>query len=349
MSEPLLGGRLIAYNPPIATVPKVFPMLFRTSSIACCLSLAASLLADPAMALELQLPPQGDDVVGQIQVVQAQYKDTFAELGELYNLGYTEMVAANPGVDPWLPGEGTDIVLPTRFILPPGPRDGIVINLAEYRLYYFPNGENVVHTYPLGIGREGWSSPIAITKITAKTPNPAWYPPQSIRDEHAADGDPLPKIVPPGPDNPLGPFKFNLGLPGYLIHGSNKQFGIGTRVSHGCFRMLNSDLLHLAGIVGVGTKVRIINEPYKFGMREGKLYLEVHAPLQGKEGKEASSLMDKHASVANELLKYDQAKSSFHLDWEIVRDIVATEDGLPVSIAEQSPTTFAGQVATPGT
>ncbi|MCH2340142.1 MAG: L,D-transpeptidase family protein, partial [Pseudomonas sp.] len=180
-------------------------MLSRAFAVACSVSFAALLSANQSVALELPLPPEGEDVAGQIQVIKAKYEDTFAALGETHDLGYLELVAANPGVDPWLPGEGTDIILPTRYILPPGPREGVVINLAEYRLYYYPEGENVVHTFPLGIGREGWGSPVGNTRISAMTSNPAWYPPQSIRDEHAADGDPLPKVVPPGPDNPLGP------------------------------------------------------------------------------------------------------------------------------------------------
>ena len=224
-------------------------MLSRAFAVACSVSIAALFSASQSVALELPLPPDGEDVVGQIQVIKAKYEDTFAALGETHDLGYLELVAANPGVDPWLPGEGTDIILPTRYILPPGPREGVVINLAEYRLYYYPEGENVVHTFPLGIGREGWGSPVGNTRISAMTSNPAWYPPQSIRDEHAADGDPLPKVVPPGPDNPLGPYKMSLALPGYLIHGSNKKFGIGMRVSHGCFRMLNHNVLELAGLV----------------------------------------------------------------------------------------------------
>lgn len=317
-------------------------MLSRASTIAC-LSLAALFSAGKSQALELPLPPPGEDVVGQIQVIKARYEDTFAALGERYDLGYSELVAANPGVDPWLPGEGTDVILPTRYILPPGPREGIVINLAEYRLYYFPPGRNVVHTYPLGIGREGWSSPVTTTTITGKTANPAWYPPKSIREEHAADGDHLPTVVPPGPNNPLGPFKFSLGLNGYLIHGSNKKFGIGMRVSHGCFRMLNNNVLELAGMAAVGTKVRILNEPYKFGFGGGKLYLEAHAPLE--EGSQQLSLMDKHASVVNALLKYDDMTGKLQLDWELIREIVAAEDGLPIEIAEPN-TSFASQAQT---
>ncbi len=294
------------------------------------LCLASLLCAGSAAALELPLPPPGEDVVGQVQIVKARYEDTFADLGSANDLGYLEMVAANPGVDPWLPGEGAEIILPTRFILPPGPREGIVINLAEYRLYYFPKGQNVVHTFPLGIGREGWGSPIAHTSIIAKTPNPGWTPPASIRAEHAADGDPLPAYVPPGPDNPLGPFKFTLGTPGYLIHGSNKKFGIGMRVSHGCFRMLNHNVLELAKIAPVGTSVRIINEPYKFGISGGKIYLEAHEPLSDTG---EASVVDKHTAVINALLKRDDTAGSMRLDWDMVREVVAAEDGLPIEIA----------------
>ncbi|MER0044339.1 L,D-transpeptidase family protein [Pseudomonas sp. MGal98] len=300
----------------------------RVSALARRLSLGAVCLAGSAAALELPLPPPGEDIVGEIQVIKARYEDTFADIGTANDLGYLEMVAANPGVDAWLPGEGTDIVLPTRFILPPGPREGIVINLAEYRLYYFPKGENVVHTYPLGIGREGWSSPVTQARITAKTPNPGWYPPQSIRDEHAADGDPLPSYVPPGPDNPLGPYKMTLSVPGYLIHGSNKKFGIGMRVSHGCFRMLNNNVLELADMVPVGTPVRIINEPYKFGVSGGKVYLEAHTPL----GEEDAPAVDHHTEVVNALIRRNDL-SADTLDWDVVREVVAAHDGLPVEIA----------------
>jgi L,D-transpeptidase ErfK/SrfK len=292
----------------------------------------SALLSAPLAALELPLPPPGEDVVGQVQVIKAKYEDTFADIGQANDIGYLEMVAANPGVDPWLPGGGTEVLLPTRYILPPGPREGIVINLAEYRMYYFPKDQNVVHTFPLGIGREGWGSPIAETRITGKIKDPAWYPPKSIREEHAADGDPLPTVVPAGPDNPLGPFKFTLGLSGYLIHGSNKKFGIGMRVSHGCFRMLNHNVLQLASMVPVGTTVRIINEPYKFGISAGKVYLEAHAPLEDDESAK-SSVVDKHAALVDELLKRNDLLGQRRLDWEIVREVVAAEDGLPVEIS----------------
>lgn len=307
-------------------------MLSRFSAVNRCLTLMALCSSAAVQALELPLPPPGEDVVGQVQVIKAKYEDTFADLGTANDLGYLEMVAANPGVDPWLPGEGAEIILPTRYVLPPGPREGIVINLAEYRMYYYPKGQNVVHTYPLGIGREGWGSPLGVGQVTVKTPNPAWYPPKSIREEHAADGDILPTVVPPGPDNPLGPYKMTLSFPGYLIHGSNKKFGIGMRVSHGCFRMLNHNVLDLAAMVPVGTPVRILNEPYKFGVSGGKVYLEAHAPLDD-EGE--PSVVDKHTAVINSLLKRDEL-SGLRLDWEMVREVVASEDGLPVAIATQN-------------
>jgi len=242
------------------------------------------------------------------------------------------MVAANPGVDAWLPGAGTEIVLPTRFILPPGPREGIVINIAEYRMYYYPKGGHTVFTYPLGIGREGWGSPIGVTKVVDKIKDPSWYPPESVRAEHAAEGDPLPKVVPPGPDNPLGPYKIRLTLPGYLIHGSDKKFGIGMQVSHGCFRMYNFNVTELVGMLPVGTPVRIIDEPYKFGVSQGKLYLEAHQPVTVKGD---PTEIDRQAAVVNALIKRDdllQANSA--VNWNTVRDVVQGQDGLPVEIAD---------------
>jgi L,D-transpeptidase ErfK/SrfK len=167
-------------------------------------------------------------------------------------------------------------------------------------------------------------------QITAKTPNPTWTPPASIRKEHAADGDILPAVVPAGPDNPLGPFKFTLGVPGYLIHGSNKKFGIGMRTSHGCFRMLNNNVLELSKMVPVGTPVRIINEPYKFGVSGGKVYLEAHTPLDDQGN---PSVVDKHTAVINALLKREDLANNLRMNWDMVRDVVAAEDGMPVEIA----------------
>jgi L,D-transpeptidase ErfK/SrfK len=224
------------------------------------------------------------DVVGEIQVIRARYEDTFVDIARAYDLGYDELVDANPGVDPWLPGEGTRIVLPTQFVLPDGPRTGIVLNLAAKRLFYFPKpaaGEPaVVITHPVGIGREGWQTPLGTTKVVAKTKDPVWVVPPSIRKEHAAQGNPLPARVPPGPDNPLGRHALRLGFPSYLIHGTNKPSGIGMRVSHGCIQLFPEDIESLFGQVAVGTPVRIVNQPVLLGWRDGNLYLEVHPPLE---------------------------------------------------------------------
>ena len=188
-------------------------------------------------ALELSIDP-GSSVVGTTQVITAKYEDTFVKLARQYNLGFEEMKQANPDVDPWLPGEGTQIVLPTQFVLPSAPRQGVVINLPEMRLYYYPeNDPGRVITHPVSIGRMEWQTPLGRAQIVAKAEKPAWYPPESIRAEHAADGRPLPRVVPPGPDNPLGDYAMRLSIPGYLIHGTNKPSGLGMRVTHGCIRM----------------------------------------------------------------------------------------------------------------
>jgi L,D-transpeptidase ErfK/SrfK len=173
--------------------------------------------------------------------------------------------------------------------------------------------------------------PLFFIFLIAKTPNPTWTPPASIKAEHAANGDPLPNVVPAGPDNPLGPFKFTLGTPGYLIHGSNMKFGIGTRTSHGCFRMFNNNVLEMAGMVPVGTSVRIINDAYKFGRSGGKVYLEAHTPLND-DG--TPSVVDKHTAVINALLKREDLANQLRVNWDQVRDVVAAEDGLPTEIGE---------------
>jgi L,D-transpeptidase ErfK/SrfK len=227
---------------------------------------------------------ENSDVVGELQVIVARHEDTFADIARAYDLGFDELEHANPGVDAWLPGTGTRIVLPTRFVLPDVPREGIVLNIGTKRLFYFPKpvaGQpRVVITHPVGIGREGWQTPLGTTKVVAKNKDPVWTVPASIRREHAAAGDPLPARVGPGPDNPLGAYAMRLGFPGYLIHGTNKPDGIGMRVSHGCVQLFPEDIESLFAQVPVGTPVRIINEPQLLGWRGDNLYLEVHPALE---------------------------------------------------------------------
>lgn len=292
--------------------------------------LSASLGA-AVMAADHALDSVDQQVIGAVYTLDAVFEDTFADLGETHGFGFLEMQAANPGVDPWLPGAGTSIRMPGQHILPDTPRSGIVINLPEYRLYHYPANGGSVSTWPVGIGREGWSSPIGETRVARKEANPSWYPPQSIRDEHAAAGDPLPAVVPPGPDNPMGPFKMNLAMSGYVIHGTNKLFGIGMRVSHGCFRMNNQDVTELFPQVPVGTAVTIVNQPYKLGVHANKLYLEVHTPLD-EHGFPSS--LDKQAAIQELLQARSELVAGYRLDWQAIRDMVYAEDGIPAVIGE---------------
>ncbi|MGD8589853.1 MAG: L,D-transpeptidase family protein [Chromatiales bacterium] len=237
------------------------------------------LLGQTVSAVTFPMPQEGDDVVGETFEYRTRYEDTFSDIARLYDIGFREMKDANPEVDPWVPGEGTEIVIPQKYILPSGPRTGIVINLAELRLYYFPKDRPQVITHPLGIGREGWNTPVGTTNIIGKKKDPSWTVPDSILKEHAEDGRPLPSVVPPGPDNPLGGYAMYLGIKGYLMHGTNKPYGVGMRVSHGCIRLYPEDIEQFFQIVPVGTPVRIINQPYKAGWRNGELYVEAHRPL----------------------------------------------------------------------
>ena len=242
------------------------------------------LTAGAAQAAVYPLPPPDSDVIGQVKVIYAAKDDTLVDIARQQGLGYDEIVHANPGLDRWAPEEGTPIVLPTRHILPNAPREGIVLNIAEMRLYYYPKGnsdtERVVITYPVSIGRMDWKTPMGLTKVVAKDVDPPWRPPATIKAEHAAEGDILPDVVPGGPDNPLGRFAMRLGVPGYLIHGTNKPYGIGMRVTHGCVRMYPEDIERLFGMVPVGTPVRLVDQPVKVGRLNGALLLEAHEPLE---------------------------------------------------------------------
>ena len=288
-------------------------------------------LAVSATAADYPLLSPEQQLVGAVNSIEARYEDTLADLADVHGLGFNEIQAANPEVDAWLPGEGTLVRLPQQHILPDAPRSGIVINLPEYRLYFYPENEEKVSTWPVGIGREGWSSPIGETRVLRKEANPSWYPPQSIRDEHAAAGDILPAVVPPGPDNPMGPFKMNLAMSGYVIHGTNKSFGIGMRVSHGCFRMNNQDVTELFPQVPTGTPVTIINQPYKLGVLDGKLFLEVHMPLD-EDG--LPSALDKQQAIQKLLQEQGEMVNGFRLDWQKIRDLVFAEEGVPGIIGE---------------
>ncbi len=240
-------------------------------------------------------------VIGEPQILFTEEENTFADLAREYGLGYDELVDANPDVDAWLPGEGTPVLLPTQFVLPDVPYEGIVLNIASKRLFYFPKpaeGEQqVVMTYPIGIGRVGWKTPLGSSEVISKARDPSWYVPASVRREHEALGDPLPSIVPPGPDNPLGTRVLKLDIPGYLIHGTNQPYGVGMRVSHGCVRLYPENIELLYDLVELGEPVNIINEPFLAGKRDGNIYFEGHAPLEDDAVGANERLADLLASV----------------------------------------------------
>ncbi len=308
-------------------------------------------VAAPVYAEVFELPPEGYDVIGSVSTITARYEDTLVDIARRHGLGYYDVVRANPDVNVWVPGEGTEIVLPNRFVLPPGPRTGLVLNLAEYRMYYFPDPLDgkpaYVYTYPMSIGRMDWETPIGRTTIVAMAKNPTWYPPQSVRDEHAAEGDPLPRIVPPGPENPLGTRALRLGLPGYLIHGTNRPAGVGMRVSHGCVRMFPEDIEFLFDRIRVETPVRIINAPVKIGWDGDALVAEVHPLLESAQPlvEESAELLEKlDADVdlpppdpnSKDPLTYvtEQfiaitAEKAGKLDWDLVEELVGRSDGIP--------------------
>jgi L,D-transpeptidase ErfK/SrfK len=288
------------------------------------------------MAASYLVPPQGIDVVGEVRRVRAQYEDTFVDLARRYGVGYEELVRANPGVDAWIPGEGTEIVIPTRFVLPDAPRTGIVLNIPEMRLYYYPppkQGEKpVVLTFPIGIGREGWTTPYVVTKVTAKQRDPTWYPTESVRKEHAAEGDILPRAVPPGPENPLGAYAMRLQIPSYLIHGTHKPAGVGLRVSHGCIRLFPEDIETLYKLVPVGTPVRVIDQPFKMGWQADALYLEVHPPL-GEDAKRVA----KGLTAITELFVSTTGKRQADVDWDAVEEIFDQASGIPQPMTREHP------------
>ncbi|MBB3229522.1 L,D-transpeptidase family protein [Halomonas stenophila] len=314
------------------TAPSLRGALTRTTLLlGLSTAFAAPLQASEDLPRGYYLLPEEGDLVGEVYSVEADKEDTLIDIGHEHGIGYRAMVRANPDVSVWYPGEGTEVTIPGQFILPDAPRNGIVINVAEMRLYYYPPAEEgeprIVQTYPLGVGRQDWETPLGNTTITQKVENPAWYPPESIRREHAEAGDPLPGVVPAGPDNPLGTRKMRLGIPGYLIHGTNKPEGVGMRVSHGCVRMLPQDVEHLFDQIAVGTQVRLINESFKLGWSDGTLYVQAYPYLDDKQGTSIQRVTEALGQVdaSIEGLEYP-------VDYSRLREVVEIPGGMPVAL-----------------
>ncbi len=289
----------------------------------------------PVANQRFELNP-GDDVVGEVQVVKATKEDTLADIARRFNVGYEEIVRANPKVDAWLPGEGTEVIVPSQFVLPDAPRTGLVINIPAMRIFYFPpakKGERqVVFTHPIGIGKMGWRTPEGVTKITRRQKDPTWHVPVSVRKEHHDNGEDLEPVIGPGPDNPLGKYAFYLEWPSYLIHGTNKPSGVGLRSSHGCMRLYPEDIEQFFNMIPVGTQVRVVNQPYLLGWHEGQLYLQPYDVLEDdsrdwKKGQQKLLTKSLSPHLAQDIKEHKE-----QIDWKLVAALSQDPRGVPVPV-----------------
>lgn len=272
-------------------------------------------------------------MVGEIASVETRENDTLPDVARNFGLGYNDITAANAGVSAWTPRANSRVILPLQFILPDAPRKGIVLNVANMRLFYYPKKEkNKVYTYPVGIGRDGWNTPMGTTSIAVKTPNPEWHVPSSIHREHAEKGHILPSVVRSGPDNPLGFYAMRLAIGSYLIHGTNKPFGIGMQISHGCVQMYPEDIEVLFKKVPVGTPVKIVHDPYLTAWDNDMLYLEANEPLE----KWLNNKRQLKKQVSKELTKLAKQHNAT-VDWDKVDKVIDRADGIPTPVLVNSP------------
>ncbi len=287
----------------------------------------------PAQATVFDLPSGDAPLLGREERVVTSFEDTLYEIARRYSLGSEEVVRVNPGLDPWLPGAGKNIVIPGQRVLPSGPREGIVVNLPEHRIYFYPAAKpgqpQRVYTYPVSIGKMDWRTPLGKTRIVDKRERPSWTPPESVRLEHIANGDPLPAVVGPGPDNPLGLYAMRLALPGgsYLIHGTNNPIAVGMAVTHGCIRMYPEDIAELFPMVAVNTPVYLINEPVKVAWIDGRLMLEAHPPVdaEGQTG-------EPELPVFEGLLEKALGNAVVAIHWDKARDELKAARGMPTIV-----------------
>jgi L,D-transpeptidase ErfK/SrfK len=279
-------------------------------------------------------PGPHPSLIGETTRYVTRAPDTFIDLARRFGLGYVELAIANPGIDPWVPGAGVALTLPGARLLPDAPRQGIVINLAEQRLYFFPPGGAPARSYPIGIGVDGWKTPNGRTRVTRKRIKPTWYVPASIRKQDPS----LPAAVPPGPDNPLGAHALDLGWERYVIHGTNKPAGIGRRVSHGCIRLYPEDIAELFASVPVGTPVTVVDQPVKLGWSEGRLYLEIHpTQAQADEFEATGSFTPRPINRLRERIENAARARPYGtgwsgIDWRTVEHAATARDGVPVPI-----------------
>jgi L,D-transpeptidase ErfK/SrfK len=304
----------------------------------------------PAHATVYTLTNKDDEVFGEDQTVTTVYEDTLYDLAAKYSLGSEEIIRVNPGMDPWIPGAGKQVMIPGRHILPPGPHEGIVVNLPEHRLYFYPKpkrGEpQQVITYPVSIGKMDWRTPLGLTHVIGKQKDPTWYPPESVRKEHAANDDPLPASVPPGPDNPLGQYAMRLaaGNGTYLIHGTNNPKAVGLPITHGCIRMYPDDVQALFPLVPVGTPVRLINDPIKVAWVDGELLLEAHPPVDAQ-----GQSFEPNVEQFSELLQKAVGDTTVAIHWDYAREVLQKADGVIATVGLEAENPDAPQPASTAT
>jgi L,D-transpeptidase ErfK/SrfK len=263
------------------------------------------------------------------ELVRVGPDDTLIDLARTHDLGFGEMMAANPGVDPWVPPVGEDVVLPTTHLPPPGPQEGIVVNLASQRLWLFDPEAAPARSYPIGIGRAGQHTPIGTTKVRNKVEGPTWRPTASARREDPS----LPAVVPPGPENPLGSHAIYLGWPRYLIHGTDEPYGVGRRVSRGCIRLYPEDIPQLYELTDVGLGVRVLNDPVLTGWIGTDLYLDVHPPVSQKTD-EVQPAPELDAAL-EERLREAAGDAAPRIIWDAVRAALAQQTGIPRRITRR--------------
>lgn len=316
-----------------------------TRSLIPALAALLSLGTPELQAQSYLIDPSNTDLVGEIKVIQARESDTLMDIARVHSLGYRAIRMANPDLDIWLPGESMPVVIPSRFVLPNAPREGIVLNRGEMRLYFFhedpESDQPMVTTYPVGIGRADRQTPTGRGWITMKLHKPTWYPTENVRADYAAQGKTLARQIPAGPDNPLGEYALVLNLPGYLIHGTNKPDGIGMLVSQGCVRLYPEHIEALVAAVERGTPVTIIDQPSKAGIANGKLMVEVHPPVypdqQSERGKDEQKLIEQIIL----LLETRGAELEGDIDWNKVTEVFRRADGIPVAVTRSVPVSAA--------
>jgi L,D-transpeptidase ErfK/SrfK len=280
---------------------------------------------DSSWALRCFILSPDTTLYGTSRWVKANEADTLLDIARDLDLGYNQIIAANPVIDPWVPAKESLVLVPSAFVLPEERiSSGIVVNLAEMRLYYFfsNGGHDYFLTAPIGIGTEGFLTKLGIYKIKSKTANPTWVVPESIRK---AEPD-LPAEVPPGPDNPLGDYAFRLSEMQYAIHGTNKPWGIGRRVSHGCIRMYPEDIGALYSIVPVGTTVHVIYEPIKLGWGEGKCWIQIFDDFDNRIGNPLPKVME-------ELSYYETTIGPLEVDFTALFRALKDKTGVPMAVA----------------